>query len=309
MSADKLTREIKRGCQMKDLLSGVVVPIITPLKEDYTIDLEAMVEIGRHCLAQGAQSVFAFGTGGEGYGFSADTIASSTKVLAKAFPDELLIGVLQPSTNLAIEVIEKASAAGAHAFVAVPPYYMDDIEQPQIIEHYKQLSRYAGELVIYNIPGTTGINILPETILAIKQACPNVIGVKNSAAELDQFRKLMELTRDDSFHVMQGNCTYATEGLELGADGIVPVLGNISSRVYCDLIEAVKSRNPEEIGKAEEACRRVEAIEECSPGWMAAIKAAMTVLGLRGGIPLLPYRKASQEEYEKIEACVNEMPI
>ena len=152
---------------MRELLKGVVVPVVTPLREDYSIDCEAMVKIGRNCLEHGTQSVFAFGTGGEGYGLPMDEMVAATELLAKEFPEKLLVGVLQPSTNLAIEFIKKASGKGAGVFVAVPPYYMDDIGQQQVFDHYVALSRHAEKFVIYNIPGTTGVHILPETVLRI----------------------------------------------------------------------------------------------------------------------------------------------
>ena len=188
--------------------------------------------------------------------------------------------------------------------MAVPPYYMDDIGQQQVFDHYVALSRHAEKFVIYNIPGTTGVHILPETVLRIKNACNNCMGIKNSGADLEEFKELLKLTQDENFHVMQGNCSQAVEGLRMGADGIVPVLGNIMPQLLYNLYDAViKEKNVE---TAWEECRKLEKLEEFEPGWMAAVKASMNILGLPGGIPLLPYRQADDQQMRKIREYLHQ---
>ena len=283
---------------MNELLKGVVIPIITPLNEDQTINIGALTAVAQRCLNSGANAVFAFGTGGEGYALNDDQMAEAAGILIKHIPGKLIVGVMQPSTNVAVRFINLASAAGARVFAAVPPYYMDDIKQEHVIDHFTEIAKYAERFVIYNIPGTTGINILPETVLEIKNKCRNCIGIKNSGADLNQLKTLINMVQDSGFSVMQGNCSFAVEGLRLGARGIIPVVGNIFPDVYVNLYNAVMEN--QNVNDLLELCRRVERIEEFEAGWMASIKAAMNAIGVFAGIPALPYRPADESQVVKI---------
>jgi 4-hydroxy-tetrahydrodipicolinate synthase len=278
---------------MKALLKDVVVPVITPLTDDQRIDIKSMIKISARCLERGANALFAFGTAGEGYALNIEDKTEAVPSLTKNFPGKMIFGLLEPATNIQVNFIRKAAKAGADFFAAVPPYYMDDITQENIVEHYSIVGKYAKYFVIYNIPGTTGINILPETVLKIKNMCPNCIGIKNSGSDLSQLKELIELTKDDNFSVMQGNCDYAIEGLSLGADGIIPVLANIMPELYRDMcLAAAKGEDTESL---KTLCKKLSQLEQYPPNWISSIKASMNVIGLNAGFPSLPYKSVSDE--------------
>ena len=222
-------------------LEGIVVPMVTPLAENETIDLVQTQKITEHLIKGGVQGIFLLGSTGE---FCALTKDEKIKFIKKVVSTAnnrvpLLVGVSEPGTRKTLEMIKMVSSCGVDAVVVTPPYYYP-LQQAGIVKHYEYLATESElPVVLYNIPLTTGINIEIDTILRLAE--DKVIKmIKDSSGDFIFFQDLLTGIKEMSdCKVFQGHEKLASVSLFIGADGLVPALGNIAPGMYVKLFEGI----------------------------------------------------------------------
>lgn len=210
------------------MLKGSIVALVTPFDKQGKINEAKLKELIDWHIDKGTDGILVCGTTGESATLTHPEhkriIDLAVSHVAKRVP--LLAGCGSNSTHEALDLAEHANKAGADYSLVITPYY-NKPTQRGLYQHYKKI---AGSIdipvIIYNVPGRTGINILPETVAKIYQDCKNVVGIKEASGSLDQITKLMSLV-DDKFLLFSGSDEINLPILSVGAVGVVSVVANI----------------------------------------------------------------------------------
>ena len=227
----------------------VITAMVTPFKEDLSIDFEGVERLVTHLINNGSDAVLVAATTGESPTLTHEEELELLKVARSAAGNKakVIISAGSNCTQTAIEQSQKIQkAGGADAILQVVPYY-NKPSQAGLISHFTQIAKSVDlPILLYNIPGRTGINMLPETIAEIAQKNQNVFGVKQSNADLDQVSEII-LNCPHDFTVFSGDDSLTLPMLSLGARGVVSVASHIIGKEIKQMIRVFK------LGKVNEA--------------------------------------------------------
>ena len=205
---------------------GTGVAIITPFKEDFTVDVEGLTNLVKDQIENGIDYIVVLGTTGE-----SATLSESEKDLVKKTIIEanngklpLVLGIGGNNTAALVNEFKSTDLSAFDAILSVSPYY-NKPSQEGIYQHYKALSAVSPKpIIIYNVPGRTASNILPETVKRIATDCANIIGVKEAAGDMVQAMKLISIVPKD-FLVISGDDMITLPMVLAGGHGVISVIG------------------------------------------------------------------------------------
>ncbi|ELZ91469.1 dihydrodipicolinate synthase [Haloferax mucosum ATCC BAA-1512] len=206
---------------------GVYPAIPTPFDEDGRIDFEQLQSDVRRLETAGVDGVVPVGSTGESATLTHDEHVEVVEAVVEAVEDiPVIAGSGSNSTREALELSRRSADAGADALLLISPYY-NKPEQAGIVEHYRTI---ADEVplpqIVYNVPGRTGSNILPETAATLAEH-PNIVGYKAASGDLGQISEVVERTRDEDFAVLSGDDGLTLQTLAVGGDGAISVVANV----------------------------------------------------------------------------------
>jgi dihydrodipicolinate synthase/N-acetylneuraminate lyase len=294
-------------------LQGVIPPMISPLTESHLVDDGAVARVVDYILAGGCSGLFVLGGVGEGAWLSSAQRAQivSTTARSAAGRAPVLVGVMLPGTAPAREAALQAAGGGADALVVGSPYYFgaDAASQRRHVEAI--LNATPLPVLLYNIPQCTHVPLARETVQALSTES-RVLGVKDSWGDMPYFQGLLTLKlARPTFRVLQGHEHAAMASLLLGADGLIPGLGNVAPRVMVDLVRAARANDVA-------ACQRLHGqIFELTGMYtqkagLAGLYAACALLGLARNVPAEPWAPVSDSDMPAIEAVLRQhdlMPL
>ena len=281
----------------------LVTAMVTPFREDHSLDLDAAGSLAAHLYERGSESLVVAGSTGE-----SPTLTHKEKLelfrtvieVAKG-KGKVVAGTGTYSTAETLELSREAEELGADGLLLVTPYY-NKPPQRGLLEHFSMVADAVQiPIIAYNIPGRTGIRIEHDTLLSMAEV-PNIVGVKDSTGDFQSISKLISEAPPD-FEVYSGD-DWATFGyLCLGAVGVVSVAGHLVGgriRQMCDLIGAGDIP----------AARKIH--EELTPLFNALfitsnpipVKTALEMVGHPVGPPRLPLVPATSEERERIRKAL-----
>jgi 4-hydroxy-tetrahydrodipicolinate synthase len=213
----------------------------------------------------------------------------------------VVAGTGSNSTRKSLEATARAKELGADACLIVAPYY-NKPTPPGLLSHFKALDEVGIPLIVYNIPGRTGINIAPDTLEAIARACPNVVGLKASNGDLEQITETASRVRQlgRPFSILSGDDALTLPILAVGGAGVVSVAANFMPKAMAGLVEAYSK------GQTDLACRVAHAIHSACGALLrfgsnpSPVKAAMNRLGLPVGGCRLPLVALDAETTDRL---------
>ena len=210
---------------------GIITPMLTPFNEEGGIDYDATKLLIEYVKGIGVSGLFPCGSTGLFSFLSLEERKNFLKfVIENADGLKVLAGVGSSSNQESIELGKFASDAGANALVLMPTYYITP-GQPEIKKHFSDfITAVRKETFIYNIPQLCGSRIEIETIRSMKEEFSDIVGVKESSADMRYFSRLMELSGPE-FSILQGQDDLLVPSMSIGADGGVCGLSNFSSSV------------------------------------------------------------------------------
>lgn len=223
--------------------SGSITALVTPYNADGSVDLGAFAELVSWQRDQGTQGVVVGGSTGESGALERHEFEALLDMALSRARGELWViaGCGAPATHKALELARAAQRAGAAALLAVTPYYARPT-QAGLIRHYQVLAESSGmPTILYNVPGRTGCDLLPETAAQLASH-PLIIGIKEARAEPERMQALLAL-RSANFAVFSGDDPTATRALLAGADGVISVASNIVPRAFRALIDAARGKD------------------------------------------------------------------
>lgn len=286
---------------------GIVVPVITPLNEDESIDRSSLLKVINYLLDAGVHGIFVNSTTGEGV-----SLADSDKKKVLQIIVDRVNGIIpvyasisDTGTKRAIRNLREVEDVGADIAVAHPPYYYPPNSQEELYKYYEQIARNAViPVMLYNIPFTTQAPIGLETIQRLLDF-ENIIGIKDSSVDFVFLGNLIRLKniRPD-FKIFVGKSHLWTAGILSGADGGLDGISNLIPKHCVRLYNEIKAGS-KNIFDLQREINEIWRVYECR-SFLGGIKAAMNLLGLCKPITVEPILAASEEEVQKIRRILLE---
>ncbi|MGQ0620668.1 MAG: 4-hydroxy-tetrahydrodipicolinate synthase [Panacagrimonas sp.] len=213
------------------MITGSIVAIVTPMHADGAVDFESLDRLVDWHIAEGTDAIVAVGTTGESATLDVDEhIAVIRSVVRRAAGRVPVIGGTGAnSTSEAIEMTRAGKEVGADAALLVTPYY-NKPPQEGMYRHFRAIAE-AVDLpqILYNVPGRTGVDLLPATVARLAQV-PGIVGLKEGKGDLGRVRELLALGLAPSFSLYSGDDATARESILLGFHGDISVTANIVPR-------------------------------------------------------------------------------
>ncbi len=210
---------------MKELV-GTGVALVTPFRSDFSIDTEALTSIVNYCVDGGVDYLVVLGTTGESVTLNKaeKQLVMQTVVKANAGRLPLVLGIGGNSTYRVAHEIQAFQSDDFIAILSVSPYY-NKPTQEGIYQHFKAISEVATKpIILYNVPGRTGSNMLPSTVLRLAADFDNIVGVKEASGNMEQVKQIIA-DMPAGFHVISGDDATALETVIAGGSGVISVLG------------------------------------------------------------------------------------
>lgn len=290
-------------------LYGTGVALVTPFKEDSSVDVEALRKVVRYSIEGGVDYLVVLGTTGE-----AVTLNSEEKQLViKTIIEEnkgslpLVIGIGGNNTALLVQELKNADLEPFDAVLSVSPYY-NKPTQEGIYQHYKMLAAVSPKpIILYNVPGRTGSNMLPATVVRLAKDCPNIIAIKEACGNMDQIKELLKEV-PQGFHVISGDDITAVPTVVEGGIGVISVLGQGMPVQVSKMIRLSLNGDYDGAYQLHHALTPGMNLifEEGNP---AGIKAIFEILGISTAVVRLPLVEASTALKSKISSFVKSFVV
>ena len=289
-------------------LSGMGVALITPFKSDKSIDFDALARLIEYQIGCGTNYFVVLGTTAE-----TPALSQQERTEVRRFVVDRVAGrvplVLGLGGNNTYGIIEEMNVIDdLHKFSAilsVVPYY-NKPSQEGIFQHYKAIADACPiPVILYNVPGRTGVNMTAETTLRVAKECPNVIGIKEASGNISQMDEIIK-RKDKDFMVISGDDGITFPLITLGAVGVISVIGNAFPREFSKM---VRLGLVGEYNAARAIHHRFTELFSLLfvDGKPAGVKCAPADMGMIENelrLPLVPTRVAS---YEKIHRCLDSL--
>ncbi|MEI7826989.1 MAG: 4-hydroxy-tetrahydrodipicolinate synthase [Euryarchaeota archaeon] len=282
---------------------GVYCAMVTPFTNKDEIDFEGMRSNIAYLQKEGVAGLVPCGSTGESSTLTHDEHEKLIEVTVDAASVPVVAGTGSNSTSEAIKLTRYAQDVGAEASLQIVPYYNKPMKSG-LIKHFGAIAEACDiPLVLYNIPGRTGINMDPETISTIAHEHSNVAAVKEASANFSQISNIIELTQDLDFCVISGDDGLTLPMMALGATGVISVTADILPKQMGQLTQFCLDGN---YTKAREVHYRLAPLLkalfiETNP---IPIKKACDLLGLAGGPLRLPLTTMAEPNVAKLKATL-----
>lgn len=287
-------------------LHGSICALVTPFDAREQLDFLALDRLLDWHLASGTHGLVLAGSTGEAALLDDDEyrvlIAHAVQRVSGRIP--VIAGIGSPSTRKSVAYARIAAEAGADAVLAVTPYYVRPT-QHGLIAHYLHLAVASPlPIILYNVPGRTGCDLLPETVAALATH-PRIVGVKEARSEPERMAALLKLQSPD-FAVLSGDDPTALHAMLAGAKGTISVAANVAPRAFAVLCERAASANEATRLTAEDLDRALHELYlvlglESNP---IPAKWALHRLGYLDAIHRLPLTPLSAQHHAAIDHCL-----
>lgn len=285
-------------------------PVVTPLKEDATIDEQGCISLWDHLIAHGVSGFLVLGSLGEFHSLSALEKQKLAKLAGEYISDkaELIVGVQSNSQPETVDFANSALKAGADSVMLLPPYYMPYSES-ELQQYFTDvLPSINGNVFIYNFPDCTGNNLSSTLIRQIFDANSNVVGVKDTVATPATTAQLIQEFRDeDNFRIYSGLDGNFFHNVLSGGAGAIAGMSN----VFPELTSLAVDTAGESIGKAksvQQLLDRASAIYAYSPSLSGAVKTALQARGVQITNRCAGFStRVSDSDRSEIEAIVRDI--
>ena len=287
---------------MNNIFTGLGVALVTPFKKDFTIDFDALAALLEKQVEGGADFLCVLGSTAE-----TPCLSVAEKLQVKDFVIEqikgrlpLLLGFGGNCTQELLHEVRDFDFKGIDGILSVCPFYNKPVQEG-IYQHFKAVATEAGlPVVVYNVPGRTGINMSAATTLRLARDVENIVAVKEASGNVAQIDEIIA-GAPDGFEVISGDDAITSQLIQTGATGVISVIGNALPREFGAMVHAALSR------KADEANTLDGRLQPFYPllsvdGNPAGIKAMMSLMGevenvLR--LPLVPARRETIDALAK----------
>lgn len=290
----------------KETYTGIIPPIITPLRADRTLDEDGLKELINYDIKGGISGVFTMGSSGEAMMTSKDDWLNTVRKTVEFVGDRVAVfcGVIDASTTRVIENIKAVEQVGAKIVVATTSFYLQNSCQDEIVRHYEAIAKSTNlKIVVYNIPGMTHAPIKPETIRTLADV-DNVIAYKDSCADWESFQRVLFLLEDKDIAVFNGAEELCSAAMTFGAQGCVPGLANFFPKMFVEMYDACQRGDTKEAYRLQKEVWDLRKCLNQGKHWMSAMKHIGSTMGFGADVASLPVEPLTADQAAKIDAIV-----
>ncbi|MBI5538850.1 MAG: 4-hydroxy-tetrahydrodipicolinate synthase [Bacteroidia bacterium] len=280
--------------------TGTGVALVTPFKSDKSVDYISLEKLVNHVINGGVEYLVVLGTTAENPTLSAIEKNTITKFIVEknAGHVPIVLGAGGSDTQAAIDNIKKADLTGIDAILSVTPYY-NKPNQQGLFEHFSAIANNCPlPIILYNVPGRTGVNMTAATTLKLANSFKNIIAIKEASGNIEQIMGIIE-KKPAHFEVISGDDGITLPLISVGCSGVISVVANSFPKEFSKMVKLAIE------GKFNEAKTLHYKLLEFSrlifaEGSPVGIKSALTLQGLIENHLRLPIVPASKELEEKI---------
>lgn len=268
-------------------IGGSICALATPFTPDGALDLDAFGRLLDYQVAGGTQAVVVAGSTGEAHMLEHDEyetlLSFAVKRIAGRIP--VLAGTGEAGTARTVALTRRARELGADAALVVAPFYVRPTQEG-LRRHFLEVAEHGGlPVLLYNVPGRTGCDLLPETVAALREH-PAIVGIKEAVGSDERIRALAELARAD-FVYLSGDDPTAGKAMLAGAAGTISVVANLAPKAFRELCDAATSGDAAATTRCDDVLAPLVQALNCAPNPIA-VKAGLPALGLGSAAPRLP---------------------
>ncbi len=281
---------------------GTGVAIITPFKNDLSIDFAALGRVLNHVIDGGVNYIVALGTTGESVTLTKDekkaVISHVIETVNKRVP--VVVGIGGNNTQEIITFVRQTGLSGIDAVLSVAPYY-NKPGQRGLFQHFKAFANSCPlPVILYNVPGRTGCNISADTCLELARECENIVGIKEASGDITQIMKIIK-GKPESFSVISGDDMMIMPVIAAGGAGVISVLANAYPSQTSEIVNNSLKNNFK--SAREMQFRFMEIIEllfaDGNPSGVKAMLKEMNICQNTLRLPLVPVSKAIMDRIQK----------
>lgn len=290
-------------------IKGIITAMITPFDENQNIDYEAACKLANKLIEDGVDGLFILGTNGEFHRLNAEEkVAFAKAVIAETgHRIPVYVGTGGNSTREVITLSKQMEAIGADALSIITPFFIPPT-QLELIKFYQDIaSETAIPIVLYNMPGRTGINIEPETLKVLANV-DNIAGIKDSSGKLDNMKAYIESTKNAQFSVLSGSDSLILEALKAGGAGAVSATSNLLTPIIVDIYQQWRSGDLQAAGRSQAAVEDLRSVLKLGT-IPSVLKKAMDLAGIPAGPARFPVMPPTGEAVDKIKQVVEKYQI
>jgi 4-hydroxy-tetrahydrodipicolinate synthase len=292
---------------MQVKLKGTGVALITPFRKDSSIDFKSLEKITEHVINGGVDFLVVLGTTGEAATLSKDEkdaiINYVIDINNKRLP--IVVGFGGNNTCDVVGSIKARNFERIDAILTVTPYY-NKPSQEGLYEHYKEIACASPvPVVLYNVPGRTGVNMTAETTIKIASEIDNILAVKEASGNFDQITRILR-DKPKDFQVISGDDGITLPLISIGACGIISVVANALPKEFSEMVNHALKGN---LKSAQAMHYKLTDFFQAmfAEGNPAGVKAALEILGIISNNLRLPLTPVSNSHYKKLEKIIQQI--
>jgi len=286
---------------------GTGVAIVTPFKNDSSIDFSALGRVVNHVIKGGVNYIVVLGTTGESVTLSKDEKKAVVCYIKEAIDNRvpLVVGIGGNNTQEVINHVRNTDLTGVDGILSVAPYY-NKPNQRGLFQHFKSIATSSPvPVILYNVPGRTCSNIAAETCLQLAHECENIVGIKEASGDMEQIMKIIK-GKPENFIVISGNDMDTLPVIAIGGSGVISVLGNAFPAECSEMVNHSLKFN---FKAAREIQFRFLEMTELlfTDGNPAGVKAMLSIMNLCQNNLRLPLVTVSKPIYTRIQKAIDEL--
>ncbi|HGM3506373.1 TPA: 4-hydroxy-tetrahydrodipicolinate synthase [Clostridioides difficile] len=283
---------------------GIICAMITPFDKNQNINQQATCKLIDYLIEKGIYGLFILGTNGECHVLTDDEKVEFTKIVINHTNNRVpvFVGTGGNSTLEVMSLSKRMETIGASALSIITPYFVTPTQE-ELILHYKTIADSINlPIMMYNMPGKTGINIEPESVCELSKI-KNIIGIKDSSGKLDNMKAYIEVTKSEDFSVFSGSDSLILESLRAGAQGAFAATANFLTEIDIAIYDNFMKGNLKEAQKAQNSIEELRRILKLGT-IPSVIKKTVVLNGINVGTARLPVTEPTGEVLEEIKRVV-----
>ena len=286
---------------------GTGVAIVTPFKNDSSIDFAALGRVINHVINGGVNYIVAMGTTGESVTLTKDEKKAIVSYVAEIIDNRvpLVIGIGGNSTQEVINCIRHSNLTGVDGILSVAPYY-NKPNQRGLFQHFKEIATCSPiPVIMYNVPGRTCSNISSDTCIELANECENIVAVKEASGDIAQIMRIIR-GKPESFSVISGDDMMTLPIIAAGGSGVISVLANAFPAQTSELVNHSLKSNLKSAREIQ--LRFLEMIELLFiDGNPSGVKAMLNIMNLCQNNLRLPLVPVNRTIYTRIQKAIDEV--
>ena len=288
---------------MQNIFRGLGIALVTPFCEDGSVDYDTLASVIDYQLANGADFLCILATTGETPCLSADEHYKVKQFIVKQVAGRvpLLMGCGGNNTAAVVKMCKTYDMSGIDGLLSVCPYY-NKPSQEGLYQHFKAIANATKlPVVLYNVPGRTGINLKPETTCRLAKDCENIVAIKEASGSIEQVDEIIK-NKPEGFEVLSGDDAITFHMIATGAVGVISVIGNALPKEFSRMIRLEFNGEYAAAQKIHHKFTELYSLLFVD-GNPAGVKALMSEMGLLKNVlrlPLVPTRVTTRQKIAQV---------